>query len=318
MADARVYRVCGIRLRSGVALPELTRVAGDRADCGFSVSRAAARTDAVEWFHRWRIRSGQTWLRLGRGDGRYIVRFPNLVDFDVSGSGRRIVAHVARALPPATLRHLLLDQVLPLALGRMGRTPIHASAVCIPGLGVIAFAGGPGCGKSTLAAALAREGCAVLTDDCLVIAMRGHRAWAVPSYGGVRLWPDTATRLGYRGRPVSHYSDKVRVAPSRLLSADRPARLRALFLLSAPSAAVRAARLSPRGPRERFIGLMRSTYLLDIHDRAALTRLFHQLGVVSERVPIAGLRLAKDSRRLPELARQVRELAARFARTVSC
>jgi hypothetical protein len=318
MAEGRIYRVCGMRLRSAVALPELTRVADGRADCALSVSRSAVRTDDVEWFHRWRTRSGRTWLHIGRGDRRYVLRFPDFADFDVSQSGRRIAAHLRPPLPLATLRHLFLDQVLPLALGRMGRTPIHASAVQVPGVGVVAFAGGPGCGKSTLAAALAREGCAVLSDDCLVTAIRRDSVWAVPSYGGVRLWPDAASRLGYRGRPVAHYSDKVRVGPSDMRSGERPARLRALFLLSPPSAAVHAVSVSPRSARERFMGLVRLTYLLDVEDRAALTGVFHHLGLLSERVPIAGLRLARDRRRLPALAREVRDLAGRLANVVSC
>jgi hypothetical protein len=317
MAEPRVYRACGIRIRSAIALPEVTRVTGPRADCTFDVSREAIGADGVQWFHRWGTRARGTWLRLGRLDERYLLRFPGLVDFAVSRSGRGIVAHVARGVPTDTLRHLFLDQVLPLALGRMGRLAIHASAVHVPGTGVIAFAGRAGSGKSTLAAALARGGCAVLSDDCLA-DVRPDGIWAIPSYPGVRLWPDAASRLGFRGRPVAHYSDKVRVGPSALPSGLRPARLRALFLLSPPSAAVRAVRVSPRGPTERFIGLVRSTYILDIEDRTALTALFHQLGAVSERVPIAGLRLAKDGRRLASFAGQVRDLARRLAQTVSC
>jgi hypothetical protein len=318
MADGRVYRVCGMRLRSAVALPELTRVASGRADCALSISRSPVRTDGVDWFHRWRPKSGPTWLHIGRGDRRYVLRFPDLADFDVSPSGRRIVAHLHPRVPVATWRHLFLDQVLPLALGRMGRIPIHASAVHLPGVGVVAFAGGTGCGKSTLAAALARQGGVVLSDDCLVVTIRRGRVWAVPSYGGIRLWPDDAARLGYRGRPVAHYTDKVRVGPSGMPSADRPARLRVLFLLSRPSAAVRGVSMQARGARERFMGLMRLTYLLDVEDRAALTALFRHLALVSERVPIAGLRLARDRPRLPALAREVRDLAGRFARAVSC
>jgi hypothetical protein len=318
MAERFLYRVCGIRLRSGVLLPELRGAPGDRADCTFDVSQAPARTGNVDWFHRWRLRSRATWLRIGRADGRYVLRFSDFADFDVSASGRHIVAHLRAAVPPATLRHLFLDQVLPVALERMGRTVLHASAVKVPGLGVIAFAGGPGCGKSTLAAALAREGCAVVSDDCLVIAVRPGGVWALPSYAGVRLWPDTASRLGYRGRPVAHYSDKVRVRPGGLPSGDRPARLRAVFLLSPPSSGVRAVSVSPRSRLDAFIGLMRSTYVLDIEDRTALSRLFHELGMLSERVPIAGLRLARDSRRLPELAAEVREAGRRLASAVSC
>jgi hypothetical protein len=317
MADARVYRVCGIRLESAIALPELTAVTGGRADCAFAVSRAPVPTDDVLWFHRWGLKSRRTWLRIGRGREGYVLRFSEFGDFQVSACGRRIVAHAAQALPPATLRHLLLDQVLPLALGRMGRTAIHASAVHVPRLGVVAFAGRTGCGKSTLAAALARAGCAVLSDDCLVIAVRSGGVWATPSYPGVRLWPDAASRLGYRGRLVAHYSDKVRVATGGLPSGARPARLRALFLLSPPSAS-RGVSVSARRPLEAFIGLTRSAYLLDIEDRTGLARLFNELGVLSERVPMAALRLPQDGGRLAELAREVREAAGRLVNAVSC
>lgn len=314
MADARVYRVCGIRLRSGLALPELARVAGGRADCVAEVIRGPLPAGRVEWFHRWRDASRPIWLRIGRRDGRYVLRFPDLADFDVAPSGRRIVAFAPRTLPAETLRHLLLDQVLPLALGRMGRTPLHASAVHVPGFGAIAFAGGAGCGKSTLAAALAREGCAILSDDCLVVSVRRDGVWATPSYRGVRLWPDAASRLGYRGRRVAHYSAKIRVAPGAA-SRDRPSRLRAVFLLSPASSRVRSVSVTPAHARAGFMGLLRYTYLLDTEDRAALTRFFHQLGALADRVPIAGLRLSNDRRRLAALARDVRERAVLLPRS---
>ena len=314
MIDARVYKVCGIRLRSAIALPELTRLAGRRADCVVEVSRGPLPPGRVDWFHRWRMASRPVWLRIGRRDGRYVLRFPDLADFEVSPSGRHVVALAPRSLPPETLRHLLLDQVLPLALGRMGLTPIHASAVHVPGLGTIAFAGGAGSGKSTLAAALAREGCTIVSDDCLVVSARRDGVWAIPSYRGVRLWPDAASRLGYRGRQVTHYSAKVRVAPTRAASRDRPSRLRALFLLSPPSSRLRSVSIAPRHARAGFMGLLGYTYLLDTGDRTALTRLFHQLGVLADQVPIAGLRLTNDRRRILELAREVRGLAGRVAR----
>jgi hypothetical protein len=188
----------------------------------------------------------------------------------------------------------------------------------MPGLGVVAFAGGPGSGKSTLAAALAAAGCAVLSDDCLVITVRPGGVWAIPSYAGVRLWPDAASRLGYRGRLVAHYSDKVRVRSGGRPSGDRPARLCAVFLLSPPSSRVRAVTVSARSPRDAFIGLARSAYILDIEDRIGLTRLFNQLGALSERVPMAALRLPKDGGRLAQLAGEVRAAAGRLANAVSC
>ena len=47
-------------------------------------------------------------------------------------------------------------------------------------------------GKSTLVASFAASGARIITDDALVVEPRGNQWWAVRSYPGVRLWPETA------------------------------------------------------------------------------------------------------------------------------
>ena len=62
----------------------------------------------------------------------------------------------------------LIGVVLPVALHRDGAWCVHASAVASPA-GVIAFVAARGTGKSTLAAACVRAGCALVADDVVVL-----------------------------------------------------------------------------------------------------------------------------------------------------
>lgn len=86
-----------------------------------------------------------------------------------------------------------------------GLVPLHASAVSHDG-GISAFTGGSGEGKSTLAAALARRGLAVVSDDVLVLDPSDPGVvMAVPSHKRLKLWADALLL-------TSHHSD-ARVRP---------------------------------------------------------------------------------------------------------
>ena len=170
------YKLHGVTVASELALAGVRRSAArGRAAIHISVVRSAVPVDEdIEFFHSWRIKGtrGRPWLSIGRRAGGYLLRFPDLADFDVSAAGDRIACRPSARLAGSTLQHLLLDQVLPLALSRSGRLVLHASAVHVPRLGCVAIVGPTGSGKSTLAAALGLRGCSVVTDDCLVVERR--------------------------------------------------------------------------------------------------------------------------------------------------
>jgi hypothetical protein len=101
------------------------------------------------------------------------------------------------------LRVVLLGSVMAILLFQRGLSVLHGSAVDIDGRGV-AFIGGKGAGKSTIAAALAARGHKVLTDD--VIAIKANDASErltesphdiLPSFPQIKLWPDAAHALGH-------------------------------------------------------------------------------------------------------------------------
>jgi serine kinase of HPr protein (carbohydrate metabolism regulator) len=68
-------------------------------------------------------------------------------------------------------------------LQQRGRLVLHASAVTVD-LGVVAFMGGPGWGKSTMAAAMYARGHSIVADD--VTAVRADKAHPVVHPSNVR------------------------------------------------------------------------------------------------------------------------------------
>jgi hypothetical protein len=88
----------------------------------------------------------------------------------------------------------LLGPVLGLLLRLRGVTCLHASAVAIGGYAV-AFVGSAGAGKSTTAAALARRGHSVLSDDIVALSETDGTFRIMPAYPYLSLWPESVEML---------------------------------------------------------------------------------------------------------------------------
>jgi hypothetical protein len=309
-----VHRVSGLRLAADIALPELPRVRDTGvADFRFRLLAPRLRPFAPQsWLYRWREEDGTSWIRLGLTRDGYLVRFARVADFLLSRDARTIGCRAAPKATALTIRHLLLDQVIPMVLAHRGHLAIHASAVVTAG-GVLAFAGKAGWGKSTLCASLARSGRPALADDCVVIEERRGRVVAVPSYPGLRLWPDAARALGRRhlgGQPVADYSDKRRVDP-RPGQTHRPRAtpLSAIYVLAPPRTA-KAVRIDRLTPREAVGRLLAHTHRLDVTDRVRLTTELDALGRLAGRVPVFELAFPRDLRHLRLRAAVLRHAAA--------
>jgi hypothetical protein len=311
MGDRRTYRLSGFVLESRVPLPELPSAAGTPS-YAFDVVRNQRRVPRPRWFHAWQEPGGRRWASFARTPAGYLVRFSRVADFQIEhpvgrGAVRRIRTAPRPAVPAETVRHLFLDQVWPLVLSASGRLVLHATAVVLPEGGAVAFAGPAGAGKSTLAAAMASAGCRILSDDCLLLKKSGAGWVAVPSYPGLRLWPDTLEMLGPsagRRSRVAHYTSKKRVAGAALPSSRRAAPLAAIYLVN-PA----APHANPSStPLDRASGLMQLvpfTYLLDWEARDQLKRSFAHLASLTESVPILRLDVPRGASRLDELTERL-------------
>ena len=84
--------------------------------------------------------------------------------------------------------------VIAFALRLRGVTCLHASSIAVGGH-AIGLLGQPGAGKSTTAAAFARLGYSILSDDVAVLDYRGDRFLVPPGYPRNNLWPDSVRAL---------------------------------------------------------------------------------------------------------------------------
>lgn len=275
---------------------------------GYKQNSARAQdTISTSPFHTTNFPDGTAWTKFYRTSAGYLLRFPQLADFEVSANGRLISCWPVPGTTESTVEHLYLNQVLPLALSKFGKFVFHASAVEI-GLGAIAFLAEAGRGKSTLAAAFATSGLRFLTDDGLVLVPDGSDFLAQPSHPSIRLWQDSRSHLALDATeaPSINYSPKVRLlaGPGLNFCPDtRP--LRAVYCLGArPKSAVEFKRLRPA---ESLISWAKHAFVLDIEDRELIAAHFERLTELANSVPCFHL---DYPRRFGDLPHVVDEVAA--------
>ena len=307
------YRVYGLTLSSDVPVHELVPLAGPESEAESDVrvcfwsGRKKSFTPSP-WFMSWTLPTGELWLQCAKDGCGYLLRFPEIVDFYVDAEGREIICAPEPETPMETIRHLLLDQVLPLVLNLKGREALHATAILTP-LGVCAFTGPAGTGKSTLAASFFRAGYPVLSDDCLVLEEDNGHILAIPAYPGLRLWEDTLDALGENlslSRPVAHYTSKKRLVLDSPLSDFPKGSYPLIRIYSLVRSDVNDGNISLSSTiierlslRAGFMELIQTVFRLDINDRSMLLRQFRFLERIVPRVPVRRLHVPNAFSSLP-------------------
>jgi hypothetical protein len=261
----------------------------------------------AEPFHLYTFEDGTVWTEFYRLGEAYLLRFPDLADFEVSADGTEVIAHPAAATDEATVEHLYINQLVPLALSRQGRPAYHASVVTVHG-GAIAFIGESGAGKSTLAASFALADAAFLTDDSLIIDEQDDHCLALPSHASVRLWEDSVEAVvgdsRDRGRSYISYSSKSRLLAGEALTYnDSPVRLLAAYVLGAEEP--REISIKPLSGSERHMAWVENSFLLDIEDRDLLAQHFEWTHRIASRVPTYALDYVRDYGMLAEVRKAV-------------
>ena len=154
--------------------------------------------EPAQWLNETIYADGTPWLSIGKIDGGYLLRFPQLADFVVDSAGHEVVcAATAEDVSVVTLRHLAIDHVMPRVLNLLGIESLHATAVAVGPAGARLSA--------KLAPANRRSRRASISPGCTRFATiawssreDGKRIIATPAYPGVRLWDDSFEALDDR------------------------------------------------------------------------------------------------------------------------
>ena len=232
------------------------------------------------------VRGGE-FFRIDYCDGTRVV---------VSASGERVWARGATSDIEDTATYLL-GPVLGMVLRLRGVNCLHASAVAIGGR-ACAFVGASGAGKSSMAAAFARRGHAVLSDDVTPIEEGGGGFFAQPAYPRLRLWPESVEGLFGAADSMprmvegwdKRYVDLAR-PPYRFQSEALP--LAAIYLLDASPG---APAIEAVGARDTMIGIVADTFATYLLDRERRAREFEFVGRLVDAVPVRRLRRGTDLR----------------------
>jgi hypothetical protein len=257
----------------------------------------------TNWIHHWPPECGRLSLALTDDRESFLLRFGGLADFIISKNGSRIEAWPAPATGWETLRHLLLDQVLPRVLAQQGQLVLHAGAVRI-GDQAIAFIGSSGSGKSTLTASFHAAGYPVLCDDGVVLTQSEDVTLVMATYSSLRLWPESITRV-YPQTPataaMAHYSSKRRIIlGDTAANAQVSLPLASLYLIGSE---VRPddAEISLLSPRDGCITMIGNSFQLDVTDDLRAADIFAVASRIAEQVPMYSLSYPRDFALLPEL-----------------
>jgi hypothetical protein len=212
--DRRSHQIYGRTLVTNLPIPEL-RLA-PCLDVRFSVTVAEGRLSGPAKWADVAVRAdGREWIAVAEEDDVVWLRCRGSVLFSNRALGPELVEIVVSApedFPADTIRHMLLDDVIPALIARSGAVVLHGAAAVLHG-GAVVVLGESGMGKSTLATVFALAGDPVLSDDCLVIDKVDDWFVVQPSYPSLRLWEQSAHFLlgpAAESQPFAHDSAKRR------------------------------------------------------------------------------------------------------------
>jgi hypothetical protein len=316
------HSVFGLLLRSNLHVPGLEEigVSGGPADVNLRLripprigGEIPSGPEILTYVSSYTSDSGEPALRIWRIAEDFLrLDYFDGMQFWLDRNGSRIWAVWPDTLFVEDAATYLLGPVLGLVLRLRGITCLHASAVAF-GNSVGAFVGSEGAGKSTTAAALARHGHSVVSDDIVALVERDGAFFVLPAYPYLCLWADSVNILFGAESKLPSFSpnwDKRQLALSenRLGFEQQSLPLSAIFLLGERSADPGAPRLEPVPPREALLSLVADSYATNLLDRDMRASEFELLGRLVAAVPVRRLRPHKDPLRLGRLCDLIDEV----------
>ncbi len=173
----KFYRAVNLCLASELKFPELIPLEGKRNDSEADITVRLGKVDSSE-----------------ATDSNIVGSIPGVARFSFR-NGCEMTVSPLPGTDEALLRSTILGPALCLLLEQRGLLVLHASCINIDNQAV-AFMGGSGWGKSTLATAFHRQGYNVLTDDVMPLDITAEQTLVLPSYPQFKVSPEALASLG--------------------------------------------------------------------------------------------------------------------------
>ena len=185
------YQIYGITLSSNQPLPILTPAStAITTDIRVhltegNLSNSEKRVHPKGWYQKAKVDGIYYCLSLGS--------IKEKLDVEIAPDGKQIWINWVN-LPLAEITAMLIGCVIGTALRLQGKLCLHSSVIKV-GNCAIAIIGAKGAGKSTTAAAFAKQGYPILADDIAVLTDCGDSFLVQPGYPRLRLWKSAVNQL---------------------------------------------------------------------------------------------------------------------------
>lgn len=261
-----------------------------------------------EAFHvsRMKDENGNPVLRAGfMPDTKYLeLIYNDGTHFAVERRGNEVFADWPDPLTLEDAAPYLVGPVLGIVLRLRGTVPLHASAVSI-GDQVIALVGPAGAGKSTTAAAFARCGYRIVSDDVVALRNEGFRFRIPPGYPRVNLWIESVRAMfgSSDSLPLISPAWDKRFMPldPRTEFETRSLPLGGVYILQKRALGIIRPIVEQLTGIEALVALLGNTYVNYLPDLDGRRREFELLGRVVTEVPIRRIQAVADLSMLPKL-----------------
>jgi hypothetical protein len=307
------YSVFGLSLHSNVSIPGLRppSTPGDfpRVDVHFGSSplldsKILAQPGVLTFVSSERDEAGEPALRIWKiAGGAYLhIVYWDGMQFWLNPEGSAVWAKWPETSSLEDAATFLLGPVLGFLLRLRGVTCLHASAVVFDGRAV-AFVGDAGAGKSTTAAAFARRGHPVLSDDVVALVEREGGFHVMSAYPYLSLWADSVSMLYGPKKKLPSFSanwDKrvLSLAEDHLRFEERSVPLVAIFILAERSSEQAAPFLESLTPQQSLVSLIANSYATGLLDSDMRAREFALFGRILAAVPVRRVRPHQDPARI--------------------
>lgn len=205
----------------------------------------------------------------------------------------------------------LVGPVLGLLLRLRGVVCLHGSAVATGDRGII-LVGTEGAGKSTTAAAFARQGFAVLSDDIAALVEREGIFEVLPAYPRVNLWP-AAVELLYGApdalpRIMTNWEKRCLVLGEQGAARfeERPLSIGAIYVFGEPSAESETC-VELISQKDALMLLVANTYATNFLDAPQRAEEFMVLGRLVDAVPVRKVNPRRGALPIEKLCDEIRQ-----------